>query len=276
MRVFLTGSTGFIGKAIINFLPQHNYCNFKRGEDIALSLNSFKPDVIIHSAGEIYKTHEMIDSNIILTHNILEYVRDNNVQKMIYIGSSSEYGKKETAMSESHFCDSQSVYAATKTAGTLLCQAYARTYDKDICVLRPFSVYGDYEPEHRLIPTLYKKISSHETVSLIQGTHDFIYIRDFIHLLSTLLESDRLLTKADIINAGTGISYTNFEVANIFSDILNVPLKYELVDTIKDCDSPLWQCDTSYTQRKYKFIPKYTLADGIRTFIMGKCLHHVH
>lgn len=266
MKVFLTGATGFIGKAIINFLPEYKYYCYRRGENVKEGLSTFSPDVILHSAGEIYDESKMLDSNVLLTNSILEYVKENSQIKMIYFGSSSEYGKKTTAMKESDLCDPQNLYAATKTAGTLLCQAYARSYNCDICIIRPFSVYGDFEPPHRLIPTLYKKISTNETINLIQGTHDFIYIKDFVNLVNKILLSPCSLTQSNIINAGTGICYTNVEVAETFAKVLNKPVKYNLVNRTKNCDSPLWVCDTAVLKRQYNFLPIYTLESGLESY----------
>lgn len=273
MKIFITGSTGFLGKAIIHFLPQHTYYCYRRGDDINQQLHDFQPDIIIHSAGEIYKEDQMISSNILLTHSILEFVKVNKHIKMLYFGSSSEYGKKTAAMRETDVCDPQNLYAATKTAGTLMCQAYARSHDCDICVIRPFSVYGDFEPIHRLIPTLYNKISANETINLIQGTHDFIYIRDFVDLIELVIYASKSYTQADVINAGTGICHTNVQVAEIFAKILNKPALYTSQNTYKHCDSPWWVCDVQHARTKYNFIAKHTLEHGLVQYTIYRNEH---
>lgn len=270
MKIFLTGSTGFLGKAITHFLVQHTYFKYHRGDDILKQLKNFKPDIIIHCAGEIYKEELMVASNILLTYSILEYVKKNNHVKMIYFGSSSEYGKKSEAMSELDCCDSQNLYAATKTAGSLLSLAYARSYNCDICVIRPFSVYGDYEPSHRLIPTLYDKITNNLHITLIKGTHDFIYILDFLDLVERVLKSPKNITQADIINVGTGICYTNVEVAETFAKILKKPVNYTLVNKFKECDSPWWVCDVTHAKLRYNFTTKFNLENGLNKYIIHR------
>ena len=271
MKIFLTGSTGFLGKAITRFLVQHSYFEYRRGDDIQQQLQDFCPDVIIHSAGEIYKEDLMISSNILLTHTILEYVKANNHVKMVYFGSSSEYGKKTLAMRESDVCDPQNFYAATKTAGTLMCQAYARSYDCDVCVVRPFSVYGDYEPPHRLIPTLRNKILSGQPIQLIQGTHDFIYIADFVDLVDRVIHAPRNITQADVVNAGYGVCFTNSEVADTFAKVLGMPVKYTMLETRKLCDSPWWVCDTHHAKSRYNFTTQYDLEKGLASYNMFEC-----
>lgn len=266
MKIFLTGGTGFLGKAIKNLIPDYDYYLYKRGDDVTKKLKKFKPDIVIHSAGEIYKNEEMFNSNIVLTNDILNYVKDNDVSKMLYFGSSSEYGKKEDPMKETDLCDPETIYAATKTAGTLMCQAYAKTYDKDICVVRPFSIYGIYEPEHRLIPTLYRKIKNGEKIQLIKGTHDFFYIKDFVRFINLLLISDKEKTKAKVLNAGSGVSYTNPEVADTFSKVMGIPVVYDLLDKRKECDSAFWKADISKINKEFHFKPFFTLEQGLKDY----------
>lgn len=266
MRIFITGSTGFLGKAILHYLPQYDYYCYKRGDDVTKLLQSFAPDVIIHSAGEIYNEETMFNSNVILTLDILNYVKQHDIKKMIYFGSSSEYGKTEYAMQEIDVCNPQTLYAATKTCGTVLCQAYARTYDKDICVVRPFSVYGPFEPSHRLIPTLYRKILKDEQVDLIKGYHDFIYIEDFVEIVKTLLYADKTISKADVINAGSGVEYSNLEVAVMFSIVLSKKLQYNLLDKVKQCDSHTWIADTNHLNNTYNLKTKFSLEDGLKAY----------
>jgi nucleoside-diphosphate-sugar epimerase len=182
---------------------------------------------------------------------------------MIYFGSTSEYGKVKTEMKETDFCNPETLYAATKTCGTVLAQSYARTYDKDICVVRPFSIYGVFEPEHRLVPTLYRKITNGEEVSLIEGYHDFFYIEDFTNLIELVLNSEKEKTKADILNAGSGISYSNLEIAHIFSKVLDKDLKCVLLDKVKECDSPVWKADVTHILQKYNFKSNFTLEKGL-------------
>jgi nucleoside-diphosphate-sugar epimerase len=217
MRVSISGSTGFLARNLAEYFSSNQVQLIKRDEDPYGSLNIFKPDVIIHCAAEIYDSDLMFDSNVILTKNYLDWLKDNPNVRMIHIGSSSEYGPVDQPTNEDDKINPIDMYQATKGISTLLCQGYARTYDLNIQIIRPYSVYGKYEKPHRLFPKLWKSFVKNENMTLHDGYHDFIYIKDFMRGLELILNSDA--PKGDIINLGSGQQYSNFDVLHAFNKI---------------------------------------------------------
>jgi nucleoside-diphosphate-sugar epimerase len=141
MKIYITGATGFLG---LSFVDHYQYsdqvCGHVRGQDVIAGLDFFKPDLILHCAGEIYDSELMFNTNIVMTQNILEWVRHNPSTRMIYIGSSSEYGIADHATKETDPINPVDIYQATKGAGTLLCQGYSRFYKLQIAVARILEV----------------------------------------------------------------------------------------------------------------------------------------
>lgn len=268
MKIFVTGSSGFIGKNLLEFYNEHDTFAYTRGNDLKKNLTDFSPNVIIHSAAEIYDSEKMWDSNIILTKLCLDYVKEKKNVKMIHIGSSSEYGKKNRATKETDLINPLDMYQATKGAATLLCQGYARYYDLDICIARPYSVYGKYERSHRLFPKLWSAFNKNIPMELYDGVHDFIYINDFVKGINILVNSSKEKTKGDIVNFGSGIQYTNKHVLKIFQTILGNDAPVTYIDKMnKSFENDIWICDSSYAYSKYKFLCDYNLEQGIRDFI---------
>jgi UDP-glucose 4-epimerase len=275
MKIFITGSSGFLGKSIVqNLSKSYSFFLYKRGDNIIECLNQFKPNIIIHSAAEIYDETKMFNSNIKLTDTILSWVIRNDV-KLLYFGSSSEYGKSDKPMNENDECIPCSYYAMSKLIGTMRCHEIATKYNKDISIIRPFSVYGPNEPSSRLIPTLYNNLTNNIPIRLIQGNHDFIHIEDFVSFINLIINSDP--NYGEIYNVGTGKSYSNRDVLDLMIKIINpvtIP-EIEYVDYKKQCDSDVWICDTTKMKEFYNFIPKYDLDFGLNQYkLWNICQQH--
>lgn len=266
MKIYFTGSNGFIARNLCEFYEDHELYRHEKGDDINASLNSFRPDAIIHCAAEIYKPELMWESNVVLTHDVLEYVKNNPSTRLIYIGSSSEYGKISRASRETDPINPVDMYQATKGVGTILCQGYAQQYKLPITVTRVYSVYGQYEKPHRLFPQLWKAFKLDKPMKLNQGYHDFIYINDVVKGIDILLKDSNPC--GDIVNLGSGIQYSNLEVLKCFEFITKKSAPVEFVETMaKNFESNIWLCDTSYAYEKYKFRTEYSLENGIKDFL---------
>lgn len=267
MKIFLTGTQGFIGRNLLELYHGHEIFEHRRYMDIGAKLDYFKPDLIIHCAAEIYKPDLMWKSNMVMVYDILDYVKNNPNTKLIHIGSSSEYGPVPRAAAETDRINPIDMYQATKGAGTLLCQGYARQYKLDITVARAYSVYGRYEKPHRLFPRLWRAFQLDQPMKLFHGYHDFIYIDDFVRGIDTILNAeDKPL--GDIVNLGSGIQYSNQEVLELFEKVANKQAPVEVVPAMaKEFESEVWLCDTTYAKEHYNFETVYTLEQGIKEFL---------
>lgn len=270
MKIYITGATGFLGLSFAeHYKPTNTLYYHIRGTNVAEELEVFKPDLILHCAGEIYDNELMFDTNIVMTHNLLEWVRNHPTTRMIYIGSSSEYGLLNRAANETDRINPIDIYQATKGAASLLCQGYSRYYKLQIAVARIYSGYGAYERERRLYPTLYRASFKNQPMTLRDGVHDFIYINDFLRGIDMLLAKE--WPWGEIVNFGSGQQTTNLEVLEVWNRVVghDSPIEY-VPGYSKHYDTNIWCCDTSHAQSQYGFKTEYNLEDGIRDFIKQK------
>lgn len=269
MKYLITGYNGFIGKSLLERLRGEEICLIGREWETYSTLpdkiKNFNPDYIIHCAAEIKNPSKTFNSNILMTNWLLENTVNIDYKAFVNIGSSSEYGINNNSISEHFRLKPRTMYEATKGASTLLCQGFASEYDKPIVTVRPFSVYGEYENENRLIPTLFRNFKQNIPSKISTGVHDFIYIDDFLDGLLNILYSEKEIIKGDIINLGSGIQYSNLEVFNIIKKAYKSYLQPEIINNIfNKYDSLNWVADISYAKYKYKFTPKYTLETGLK------------
>lgn len=267
MKIFITGTSGFLGKSLKqHFELDHQVAEYARGTNMTAALMVNQPDVIIHCAGEIYNADKMFSTNVVLTEEILEWVKRNPAVRLIQIGSSAEYGPMHRATSERDPINPVDVYQATKGAATLLCQGYARQFGLQTCVARIYSGYGVNERPHRLFPRLYRAFFEREPMKLFGGVHDFIYIDDFVRGIELLMQ--HTWPAGEIVNFGSGRQYTNLAVLEAWQRVTgqDAPVEYE--DRLsKAYESDVWVCDTAYARTQYQFQTEFTLEEGIQDFI---------
>lgn len=176
--VAVTGGMGLIGSALVdmlliygkvkgiyilakskeNFLKR--YSGYEKVEFVeynALEALDFrmKVDYIIHCAGiaspELYVKQpvETMLTNILGVNNLLEYAKNYQVERVLYVSSSEIYGRKENgeAFAENEYgivslSEIRSSYPVAKSASEMLCKSYAEQYGVDSVIVRPGHVYG--------------------------------------------------------------------------------------------------------------------------------------
>jgi nucleoside-diphosphate-sugar epimerase len=228
---------------------------------IRVILEEKQPDYIYHTGAELYHEDKMFESNVLLTYTILEYCRKaHNLKRLIIMGSSSEYGKKDKPMAEDDVLEPRTIYEGTKSAASMLAQSYAFTYHIPIFIIRPFTIYGRGEKQSKFLQRLFhKKQNGDTTLSLSEGVHDYVYIDDFIKAVQCIVLENK--NTFDIINIGSGIQTTNKTVVRTFERVTNHYFTKVTPLSKKVYDSDMWVCDTSKVDRYYK--TQITLEKGI-------------
>ena len=139
--------------------------------------------------------------------NILEFAKNNSIQKLIYPSSASVYANNIPPHIETVIPQPSNQYAAAKVE----CENLAKKYvDLASSIgLRIFAVYGPGEENKQNLSSvinLFLDDVKHNKNPVIFGdgnqTRDFIYVNDAISLILNSAE----LSQQGIINVGSGIS----------------------------------------------------------------------
>lgn len=266
MKIYITGATGFIGVNLQrHFQDQgHDVVAHVRGQDLAQELARTQPDLILHAAAEIYDVDRMFDSNIVLTAQCIEHVKS-HAARMIYFGSSSEYGWRDIITTENTVIEPHTAYAGTKAAGTYMCQGYAREFDLDIVVMRLYSIYGPGERPHRLFPRLWCAFRLGRAMQLVNGVHDFVYIDDAVAAVDLVVNSAHR-EPGEIINVCSNQQHTNLEVLQTFERVTKTTAPIKFLDSTFSTQ-PVWRGDDYRLRSRYNWRRKHDLASGVQDFL---------
>jgi nucleoside-diphosphate-sugar epimerase len=129
------------------------------------------------------------------------------VARVVCCGSCFEYGEG-ILLKESDPLKPVSEYGTSKAAAHLLAETFYRRYRLPIVYIRPFTVYGPFEPAHRLIPSTITKALSGGKIELTGGaqTRDFVFVEDVVQMLLEAAISEAVV--GETLNACTGIATT--------------------------------------------------------------------
>ena len=232
------GDLGIDKKFIQNniFLQSRFFSTFKFVcADIANAKNLSKVfknqeiDIVINLAAQagvrysISNPQAYIDSNIIGFYNLLECVRYNKIQHLIYASSSSVYGiNSDVPFKEDFRTDSPvSLYAATKKSNELMAYSYSHLYGIPTTGLRFFTVYGPWgRPD--MSPILFAKaILTGKPIQVFNNgdlSRDFTYIDDIIDGVIKILNAPSTIP----VPVHSGLMNPSYRLFNIGN---NSPVK---------------------------------------------------
>jgi UDP-glucose 4-epimerase len=270
-KIFVTGSTGFIGSYIESIFPKSLVINNNakridlRNKNDVLKLR--KADVVIHTAGAIPKPipqelSHYFENNVVGTLNILEYCIQKDIEKLVYV-STYIYGNPEYCpIDENHPINPHTPYTESKYLAEHLCKFYNEKYGLKIVILRPFGIFGKFQKPGLLIPNLIDSLKTGKRVVVTNknSKRDYLYIDDFVSLVKKVLQNNH---KFEIFNVGTGTSYSFEEVIKTIEKITKKKLNISY-NTDKKTFIPEIRADITKITNATKWIPTTQLEDGLR------------
>ncbi|MCX7662059.1 MAG: NAD-dependent epimerase/dehydratase family protein, partial [Candidatus Omnitrophica bacterium] len=138
--------------------------------------------------------------------------------------------------------------------------------------LRYFNVYGPGEAHKgesaSMVYKLYlqmKKAVPPRLFKFGQQKRDFIYIKDAVEITLRATE----LRRRAIINVGTGIARSFNDIVKILNQHLKTDFVPEYFDNpYKEAYQNYTQADIENLSRLLKFVPKFSLEEGIRDYLI--------
>ena len=273
--IFVTGSSGFIGRKIIEKLPKSQVLtdsiNSKRIDlrNIKQVLKIDSADVVIHLGAKTpkkeLKWNDYFDNNVSGTLNVLEYCIKKKIKKLIYV-SSYVYGNPEYCpIDENHPVNPHNAYTESKYLGERLCKFYCDRTELNLTILRPFNIFGESMNKDFLLTNLINAVKTNEKITIVNknSKRDFLYIDDFVDLILKIKDYN---CKFEIFNVGTGISFSFNDIIKKIEYITSKKLNLDYLEDDKTFIGNI-QADISKIKEKLNWKPKIEFEEGLKKML---------
>jgi UDP-glucose 4-epimerase len=242
-RVFVTGAAGFIGSSLcdrllnagmevvgwddlstgqIEFLAQarkHPSFAFKHGDNLdpaALQWAMKGCDTIFHLAANadvrfgLENPGKDLQQNTIATFNVLEAMRANSINRIVFSSTGSVYGETKVIPTPetAPFPLQTSLYAASKVAGEALIQAYCEGFGFEGYIFRFVSILGE-RYTHGHVFDFYKQLMTDPSRLRVLGDgtqkKSYLYVQDCLSALLNVIKRNAAQSarhRCEIYNLG--------------------------------------------------------------------------
>tara|TARA_R100001132_G_scaffold26590_1_gene28609 strand:- start:2824 stop:3771 length:948 start_codon:yes stop_codon:yes gene_type:complete len=291
-RVFVAGHRGMVGSAVVRRLAREECAvltaarqelDLKDQSAVRKWMADEKPHVVVLAAAKVggilandtYPADFLYD-NLMIESNVIEAAFRQNVEKLLFLGSSCIYPKlapqpiPEDALLTGPLEPTNEWYAIAKIAGIKLCQAYRRQHGVDYISAMPTNLYGPGDN--------YNLKSSHVIPALIRKAHeaklggaDFMEIwgsgapmREFLHAddcADALIHLLKVYSGDDHVNVGSGEDMTIETLAHLIMDV--VGFEGELVKDLSKPDGTPRKLMQADRLRELGWAPKIGLRKGL-------------
>lgn len=302
-KVFVAGHNGMVGSAIVRQLE-------KSGTAEVITRTRKELDLTNQTAVQQFFAEQHLDQvylaaakvggiianntypadfiyeNLMIQANIIHAAHMNNIQQLLFLGSSCIYPKladqpmAENALLTGTLEPTNEPYALAKIAGIKLCESYNRQYGRDYRSVMPTNLYGpndNFHPDNsHVIPALLRRFHeakvSNATAVTAWGTgspfREFLHVNDMAAASIFVMNLDKSIYAANTepmlshINVGTGQDCTIKQLTETVAKV--VGFNGEIIwDTTKPDGAPrkLMQVDRL---KKLGWHSTISLDNGLR------------
>tara|TARA_Y100000589_G_scaffold329330_1_gene375551 strand:+ start:104 stop:1066 length:963 start_codon:yes stop_codon:yes gene_type:complete len=311
MKILVTGAAGFISSHLIerlikeghevigidNFDPFYKrelkISNLKRLEILGRTKFSFiemdlidavryksipKVDTVIHIAAKagvrpsITSPSDYVSTNIVGTQNLLDWMVENKVTKLLFASSSSVYGNNSCLpFKETDIVDFPiSPYAYSKKSNELQIHTFHKLYNIDAICMRFFTVFGPRQRPDLAIRKFVTKILNDEPIEMFgDGStgRDYTFVTDTVEGIFKSLNYITCNSNIyEVINLGNSSPVKLCEMIDIIYELTGRK-KNVIQLPMQPGDVDLTYADISKAKSLISYEPQIPFKEGVKLFI---------
>lgn len=219
MKVLVTGSEGFVGRHVVDYLSKHGHQPI--GTDVAggqnrgsvadrlfvmETLGPLDFQAVVHLAGiaDLKKTIEdpytCYQVNCFGSLNMLELAVRKGVRRFVFASSANVYGApKKLPVGEDAPLDPRVPYDYSKVVGEAMSMSYHRTKNLPVSITRSWLLFGEYDLPNRAVPKFISSCLKNEQIKLFNSGKDTTapsHALNYAKLVNSILENDAAVGRA--------------------------------------------------------------------------------
>jgi GDP-4-dehydro-6-deoxy-D-mannose reductase len=282
-KALITGASGFVGRHLITHLEsegdevvgldREDGLDITDPDNVAEHYARHSPEVVYHLAalshvGDSWNAaHEVINTNVVGTLNVLDAARRSGARRVLVVGSAEEYGQASTPgqpLTETMDLRPVSPYGVSKVAaGFLALQAFLGTGLETIRV-RAFNHTGPGQPPRFFVPAFAQRVALAErdgVDSVAVGNLDAIRevndVRDIVRAYRLLMVAGEA---GEVYNVGSGVGVAMRDVAGRLLALAARPIETRVDPALtRPADVPMLVGDPARLVAATGWEPKLTI-----------------
>lgn len=225
-------------------------------------------DMIYHMAwagvSTTFKNDAMTQAqNILYGLKVLDFAKDNGINRVIVPGSASEYACGQGIINGQNMPAPSDLYSASKVATRMVCQTYARQLGITFIWTAITSIYGPGRNDNNLITYAIKTLLRGEKPSFtgLEQQWDYLYIDDLMTALQAIGENGK---DGKIYPIGSGVHHQMRKYVEILRDKIDPSLPLGIGDMpYKNATIDNQILDITELKNDTGFVPRYSFEKGI-------------
>jgi dTDP-glucose 4,6-dehydratase len=172
---------------------------------------------------------DFFETNVLGAVNVAQAARDHGVARVVHVSTSEVYGTAQVVpITEDHPIVGQSPYSASKIGADKVMEAWHRSYEVPIAIVRPFNTFGPRQSARAVIPTIISQALAGDVLRLgsLDPRRDLTYVGDTVEGFLAAARSDAAVGRT--VQLGTGYDVTVGEIVEMVGEIVGRQLTVEL------------------------------------------------